>query len=60
MVKVSFYDLLIRPIEWMFPLNTYYSHMQLEISMSFPKTTKMVNLMINITVAFYTTPDLHQ
>jgi len=59
-MTVSFYDLFIRPIEWMFPLNTYYGHMLREIIMSFSKATKMVNIMINITVAFYATPDLHQ
>ncbi len=42
----------------MLPLDTYYGHMLREIIMSFPKATKMVNLMIDITVEFYATPDL--
>jgi len=57
LITLSFYYLFIRLVEWMLPLNTYYGPMLWEIIISFSKATKMVNLMINIAVAFYATPD---
>ncbi len=57
-MTVLFYDLFIQPIEWLFALNTHYGKMLWEAITSFQKATKIVNLMINITAAFYATSDL--
>ncbi len=53
-----FYDLFIRPVEWMFSLNTSYGQMLREAISSFPKATKFVNLMINVVASFYASSDL--
>jgi hypothetical protein len=50
-----FYDLFIRPTEWLFSLNTPYSQMLREAISSFPKATKFVNLMINVVAPFSAT-----
>ncbi len=52
------YALFIQPIEWLFAFNTHYDQMLWEAITSFQKATKIVNLMINITAAFYATFDL--
>jgi len=58
MHTMLFYDLFIRPIEWMFSLNTTHGQMLREAISSFPKATKFVNLMINVVASFYASSDL--
>ncbi len=48
MHTMLFYDLFIRPIEWMFSLNTTYGQMLREAISSFPKATKFVNFNLRI------------
>jgi hypothetical protein len=58
MTTMLFYDLFIRPIEWMFALNTQYNHMLQEALTSFQKATKLVSLTINVVASFFATSDL--
>jgi hypothetical protein len=58
MHTMLFYDLFIRPLEWMFSINTPYGQMLPEAISSFPKATKLANLMINVVAPFYAPSDL--
>jgi hypothetical protein len=58
MHTMLFYDLFIPPLEWMFSINTPYGQMLREAISSFPKATKLANLMINVVAPFYAPSDL--
>jgi hypothetical protein len=58
MHTMLFYDLFIRPMEWLFSLNTPYGQMLRESISSFQKATKFVNLMIKLVAPSYASINL--